>query len=100
MDYAKAAIIISPKSNEISEAIIHELSRGATSLKGRGLYSNEDREVLYTVITRKETTQLTDVVKAIDPKAFVIINNVHEVLGEGFRKRVWGSNYKLFDKGW
>ncbi len=87
-DYAKAATIISPKSKEIGEAIMDEMSRGATSLKGRGLYKNEDREILYTVITRKETTLLTDIVKDIDPQAFVIINNVHEVLGEGFRRRV------------
>lgn len=88
MDYAKAAIIISPKYQQISEAIMDELSRGATTLKGRGLYTNTEREVLLTVITRKETTQLTDIVKEIDPNAFVIINNVHEVLGEGFRRRV------------
>ncbi|MBC8183168.1 YitT family protein [candidate division KSB1 bacterium] len=87
-DYAKAAIIISPKSKEIGEAIMDEMSRGATSLKGRGLYKNVDREIIYTVITRKETTLLTDIVKEIDPQAFVIINNVHEVLGEGFRRRV------------
>jgi len=87
-DYAKAAIIISPKSQKIGEAIMDEMSRGATSLKGRGLYKNVDREIIYTVITRKETTLLTDIVKEIDPQAFVIINNVHEVLGEGFRRRV------------
>lgn len=87
-DYAKAAIIISTKSTEIGKAIMDEMSRGATSLKGRGLYKNIDREIIYTVITRKETTLLTDIVKEIDPKAFVIINNVHEVLGEGFRRRV------------
>jgi uncharacterized membrane-anchored protein YitT (DUF2179 family) len=65
-----------------------ELSRGATALHGRGLYTNQEREVLFTVITRKETTLLTDLIKGIDPHAFVIINNVHEVLGEGFRRRV------------
>ena len=88
MDYAKAAIIISPKCREISDAIMDELSRGATALHGRGLYTNQEREVLFTVITRKETTLLTDVIKEIDPHAFVSINNVHEVLGEGFRRRV------------
>ncbi len=88
MDYAKAAIIISTKYDQISEAIMDELSRGATSLKGRGLYTNAEREVILTVITRKETTQLIDIVKEIDPKAFVIINNVHEVLGEGFCRRL------------
>ncbi|HDP98055.1 MAG TPA: YitT family protein [bacterium] len=88
MDYAKAAIIISPKHQQIAEAIMDNLSRGATALKGRGLYTDTDREIIFTVITRKETTQLTDIVKEIDPTAFVIINNVHEVLGEGFRKRL------------
>lgn len=88
MDYAKAAIIISPKYSEISEAIMDKLSRGATSLYGRGLYTNQEREVIFTVITRKETTLLTDLIKEIDPQAFVIINNVHEVLGEGFRRRI------------
>ena len=88
MDYAKTAMIISRKYNEIGDAIMDELSRGATSLKGRGLYTNTEREVLFTVNTRKEITLLTDVVKEIDPHAFVIINNVHEVLGEGFRRRV------------
>lgn len=88
MDYAKAAIIISPKFNEIAEAIMDDLSRGATALKGRGIYSNQNREVIYTVVSRKEITLLTDIIKSIDPNAFVIINNVHEVLGQGFRKRV------------
>ncbi|MDZ7262948.1 MAG: YitT family protein [candidate division KSB1 bacterium] len=88
MDYAKAALIISPKYQEISEAIMDQLSRGATALHGRGLYTNAEREVIFTVVTRKETTLLTDIVKEIDPHAFVVINNVHEVLGEGFRRRV------------
>lgn len=88
MDYAKAAIIISPKYDKIAKAIMEDLSRGATALKGKGLYTNAEREVILTVVTRKEITQLIDVVKQIDASAFVIINNVHEVLGEGFRRRV------------
>jgi len=88
MDYAKAAIIVSPKYNEIAEVILKEMSRGATALHGRGLYTNAEREVLYTVITRRETMFLTDLVKDIDPEAFIVINNVHEVLGEGFRRRI------------
>lgn len=88
MDYAKSAIIISPKYSEIADVIMDELSRGATTLKGRGLYSNADRDMLLTVVTRKEITLLTDIIKEIDPDAFVIINNVHEVLGEGFRRRL------------
>lgn len=88
MDYARAAVIISPRYKEIAEAIMDDLSRGATALRGYGLYTQVERQVIFTVITRKETTQLTDIVKEIDPDAFVIINNVHEVLGAGFRRRV------------
>lgn len=87
-DYANSAIIISQKYDEISKKIMDKLSRGATALHGRGLYSNQEREVLYTVITRKEISLLTEIVKEIDPHAFIIINNVHEVLGQGFRPRI------------
>ena len=86
-DYARSAIIISAKSDEISKVIMHDLSRGATALEATGLYSGEKRQVLYTVLSRKEITQLVRDVKRIDAKAFVIVNNVHEVLGEGFRPR-------------
>jgi len=87
-DYAKAAIIITDKNQEIGEAIMNELSRGATALKSRGLYRNIDREVIYTVVTNKELPLLTEIVQKIDPSAFLIINNVHEILGDGFRRRI------------
>ncbi|MBK8661010.1 MAG: YitT family protein [Ignavibacteriales bacterium] len=87
-DYAKAAIIITDKHNEVGEAIMNELSRGATALKSRGLYRNVDREVIYTVVTNKELQILTEIVHRVDPTAFLIINNVHEILGDGFRRRI------------
>lgn len=87
-DYARMAYIISEKSEEIANAIMNNLSRGATGLKAHGLYKNVDREIIVTVITLKELTQLTELIKEIDPDAFVIIGNVHEVLGEGFRRRI------------
>lgn len=87
-DYARAVYIISDKSQEIAEMIMNDLSRGATALKSRGLYRNIDREVIFTVVPLKELTELTDQIRKIDPEAFVIINNVHEVLGEGFRRRI------------
>jgi uncharacterized membrane-anchored protein YitT (DUF2179 family) len=87
-DYAKSAIIISSKVDEIAKMITIDLSRGATALEGRGLYSNQRREILYTVLTRKEIGYLVNTVKKIDQNAFIIVNNVHEVLGEGFRPRI------------
>lgn len=87
-DYARSAIIISDKNDEISAKIMNRLSRGATALKGRGLYKDIDREVLMTVVPRKEISLLTEIIRDIDPTAFVTIHNVHEVLGHGFRRRI------------
>ncbi len=87
-DYARAAYIISDKYKEISLAIKNDLSRGSTALQSRGVYRNIEREVIFTVVPLKELSTLIELVKDIDPNAFVIINNVHEVLGEGFRRRI------------
>ena len=87
-DYARAAYIISDKHEEIGMRITNELSRGATAIKSRGLYRNVEREVIVTVVTMRELGILNDIIKEVDPDAFVIINNVHEVLGEGFRRRI------------
>jgi uncharacterized membrane-anchored protein YitT (DUF2179 family) len=87
-DYANSALIISPRYDEISEVIIDTMGRGATALHGKGLYMNVEREIILTVVTRRELPLLVETVKAIDPHAFVIVNNVHEVLGEGFRPRI------------
>jgi uncharacterized membrane-anchored protein YitT (DUF2179 family) len=87
-DYARAVYIISDKYAEIGEKIMNEISRGATAIKSRGLYKNIEREVIITVVTLKELGTVTQLIKDIDPEAFVIINNVHEVRGQGFRKRI------------
>lgn len=86
-DYARSVLIISDKSEAISRAIIQKLSRGATAIKGRGLYKNVDRDIIMTVAIRREILLLEDIIREIDPKAFVIVSTVHEVLGEGFKRR-------------
>jgi len=87
-DYARSAIIISDKHEKIAAEIMNRLSRGATAIKGRGLYKNIDREILMTVVPRKELTLLSEIIEEIDPDAFVTIHNVHEVMGDGFRRRI------------
>ena len=87
-DYARAAYIISDKNDEIAEVIMKDFSRGATAVKARGLYRNIDREIIFTVVALRELGKLTNAIKQIDPNAFVTVNNVHEVLGEGFRRRI------------
>lgn len=86
-DYARAAYIISDKYDKIGKAIMNELSRGATAIKAHGLYKDVERDVIMTVVTRKEISLLTEIIEDIDPDAFVIISDVHEVLGKGFRRR-------------
>jgi len=87
-DYARSAFVISAKNDEIARVVMEDMSRGATAFEARGLYQNQKREVLYTVLNRKEVGTFLEDVKTIDPSAFVIVNNVHEVLGEGFRPRL------------
>ncbi len=87
-DYARAAFVISEKNDEISEAIMSEMGRGVTAVKTRGAYTNVEREMVFTVVPMRELGNLTDIVKEVDPNAFIIIHNVHEVLGSGFRRRI------------
>ncbi|MDD4587436.1 MAG: YitT family protein [Heliobacteriaceae bacterium] len=82
---AKAAMIISDQSDKIAHRVATELERGATVLSGRGAYTALEKNVLYCVVSRTEVFRLKSVVREVDPKAFMIINEVHEVLGEGFR---------------
>ncbi|HHT49313.1 MAG TPA: YitT family protein [Firmicutes bacterium] len=85
-NYSKGVYIISEHSDRIAQRIMHELDRGVTGLSGRGIYSDQSREVLLCVVGRAEEMRLKRLVKAEDPKAFVIVTNVHEVLGEGFKE--------------
>jgi len=86
-DYARSAFIISDRHEQIAREIVHALGRGATAIRGRGLYRGVERDIIFTVVSRREIYVLVDTVKRIDPGAFVIISRVHEVLGEGFMPR-------------
>lgn len=85
ISYAKAFFIISVRTDDIAEAILTRLDRGVTALKGQGLYTRTDRDVLLTVVNRSEVSRLKEVVYEIDPAAFLILTDVREVLGEGFK---------------
>jgi uncharacterized membrane-anchored protein YitT (DUF2179 family) len=81
----RTALIISAKHVEISREIMQSMERGVTVLSGTGAYTGSERPVLYCVITRSEVNQLKEMVKDIDPLAFMVIGVTHEALGEGFR---------------
>lgn len=76
--------IISSKIEEISNFIHTELQRGATLLNATGGYTGEGKQVIVTVVSPREYIRLRQYVRSVDPKAFIIMSYVHEVLGEGF----------------
>lgn len=83
-NHAKAAVIISNQASSIGERILADLQRGATSWQGQGLYSGENKQMILCVISRAEVIRLKELVHQLDPAAFIIIADIHEVLGEGF----------------
>jgi len=84
-NFAKGLFIISEKHEEISERIMHELGRGLTGFGGKGKYTGENKEILFCVARAKYISDIKSIVKDTDPNAFIVVTNVHEVLGEGFR---------------
>ncbi|MBS0654154.1 MAG: YitT family protein [Verrucomicrobia bacterium] len=79
LDETKSVLVISPKSNEISQSIMHELGLGLTIMYGRGGFSGASTEILYIIIERLQLTDLKSLIYNIDPNAFIAIENLHEV---------------------
>lgn len=79
LDETKSVLIISAKSKAIADAIIHELGLGLTIMYGRGGFSGDAREILYVIVERLQLAELKDLVLREDPKAFIAIENLHEV---------------------
>lgn len=82
--YSKAAYIITNQYEEIANRIMETLDRGVTGLSATGMYTKDDKCVLYCVVSKKEIVELKEIVNEVDSKAFVIVEDVREVLGEGF----------------
>ena len=85
VNFAKSVLIISDKSDEIAHRIMKDLDRGVTALKGTGMYTGKDKQVLLCVLQRSQIPALKEIVKSVDDKAFVILTEIREVLGEGFQ---------------
>ena len=83
-DYSKVALIISSEHVAIAEAIARKLDRGATYLKGEGSYTRADVKVVLTAVKKQQVAELKELIMEIDPKAFVIVQEAHQVLGDGF----------------
>ena len=85
LDTAKVAYIISEKAHEISDSIVGQMDRGVTVLPGKGAYSGENKLVLMCAFKQKEIVNLKEIIFEIDPKAFIIVCDAHEVTGNGFK---------------
>ena len=86
IDNAKVAYIISDAHERITDAIIHDIDRGVTILHGQGAYSGAEKKVLLVAFKQRQIVALKRTVKEIDPAAFLIVCEAHEVLGDGFRE--------------
>lgn len=82
--FAKMAYIISDSYDAIAKEILTKMERGVTGLSATGMYSNQDKKMLFCVVSKKEIVQITEIAKQCDPNAFIIVTDVREAMGEGF----------------
>lgn len=83
-DYSKVALIISKRHDAVAQAITGQLSRGVTFLYGEGAYSHGQTKVILTAVKRQQLAELKALVAEIDADAFLIVQEAHQVLGDGF----------------
>lgn len=83
-DNSKVALIMTREHQKIAEGINNRLDRGATFLHGEGSFTHQEMKVVLTAVKRQQLTELKELVMEIDPTAFVIVQEAHQVLGDGF----------------
>ena len=85
-DYSKVALIITKEYQQVALEIGQKLQRGTTLLRGEGGYSHQETKVVLTVVKRQQLAELKELVTNIDPGAFIIVQEAHQVLGDGFAR--------------
>lgn len=85
-DFSRVAYIISREYERIADAINNELQRGATYLYAQGYYTGNDTKVILCAVKQGQLADLKDLVVRIDPNAFIIVQDAHQVLGDGFAR--------------
>ena len=85
-DYSKVALIISHRYEDIAREIGIKLDRGATFLHAEGSYSHKDTKVVLAAVKKQQVAELKDLVVHLDPNAFIIVQEAHQVLGDGFSR--------------
>ena len=86
VNYSKAVYIISDKSEKIAQELMVRLPRGVTKINAQGMYTKQDKDILFVVIAKNQVIKLKEIVTEIDDKAFLTITDAKEVFGEGFKQ--------------
>jgi uncharacterized membrane-anchored protein YitT (DUF2179 family) len=86
MEELKSVTIISDIPDEIADALVKQLGRGITFIHGQGVYTNEPKKIIYTIVSRIELSELRSIVNEMDPEALIAIENVADVSGSNFKK--------------
>lgn len=85
-DYSKVALIITSYHEEVAQRIAAKLDRGATFLHGEGSFRHNETKVVLTAVKRQQVAELKQLVSEVDPNAFIILQEAHQVLGDGFSR--------------
>lgn len=85
-DYSRVAIIVSKRHDVIASAVTGRLGRGVTYLYGAGFYTRKETKVILTAVKRQQLAELKQMIVEIDPQAFIIVQEAHQVLGDGFSR--------------
>ena len=83
--YDKLLFIITDRHQELRQFILEDLERSATYLKGKGMYTEAMKDVIFLVVSRKEVRLVEQKIRAIDPRAFVVVTDAYDTYGEGFK---------------
>jgi uncharacterized membrane-anchored protein YitT (DUF2179 family) len=87
LSYTRALFIVSDSADAVAQAITAKMNRGATVMSATGAYSREKKDMIFSVMAKREVARAREIVREVDPGAFITITDVYEVLGEGFRPR-------------
>ena len=85
----KTFFIVSEKVEDLRHYILTELHRGGSIIPVNGMWNRTEKEMIMTVVNRREVTVLQRAIAHIDPKAFTMILDAKEIIGQGFKKMDW-----------
>ena len=85
-EYSQVALVVSKRHEEIAQGIGTKIDRGVTYLYGQGYYSKDDTKVILTAVKKNQLSELIELITEIDPNAFIIVQEAHQVLGNRFKR--------------